>query len=91
MFLDIHSHGRLILWPWGHIDEAAPNGTALQTLGRKLAFFNDHTPLLGYGLYPTSGTTEDYGYGVLGRASFTYELGTTFFEACSDFKGLDPR
>ena len=43
VYLDIHSHSRLILWPWGHVDEAAPNGTALQTLGRKLAFFNSYT------------------------------------------------
>ncbi len=86
VLLDIHSHGRLILWPWGHVDVPAPNGTALQTLGRKLAYFNGYTPLRAYGLYPTSGTTEDYGYGVLGRASFTYELGTTFFQDCSDFE-----
>lgn len=84
--LDIHSHGRLILWPWGHVYEAAPNGTALQTLGRKLAYFNGYTPLQGIGLYPVSGATEDYGYGVLGRASFTYELGSTFFQGCSDFE-----
>lgn len=86
IFLDIHSHGRLILWPWGHIADAAPNGVALQTLGRKLAFFNDHHPHQAIGLYPASGTTEDYAYGVLGRASFTYELGTTFFQSCSDFE-----
>ncbi|MCY3969319.1 MAG: M14 family zinc carboxypeptidase [Acidobacteria bacterium] len=84
--LDIHSHGRLILWPWGHVVEPAPNGTALQTLGRKLAYFNGYTPLQAIGFYPTSGTTEDYGYGVLGRASFTYELGTTFFQDCGDFE-----
>ena len=84
--LDIHSHGRLILWPWGHVYNPAPNGRALQTLGRKLAYFNGYTPLQGVGLYPTSGTTEDYGYGVLGRASFTYELGTTFFQDCSRFE-----
>ena len=84
--LDIHSHGRLILWPWGHVHDPAPNGTALQTLGRKLAYFNGYTPLQAIGFYPTSGTTEDYGYGVLGRASFTYELGTTFFQDCSRFE-----
>lgn len=83
--LDIHSHGRLILWPWGHTHDPAPNGTALQTLGRKLAYFNGYTPLQAIGLYPVSGATEDYGYGVLGRASFTYELGTTFFENCGSF------
>ncbi len=84
--LDIHSHGRLVLWPWSHVDETAPNGNELQTLGRKVAYFNGHMPLQAIGLYPISGATEDYGYGVLGRASLTYELGTKFFEECSNFE-----
>ena len=84
--LDIHSHGRLVIWPWGHVHDPAPNGRALQTFGRKLAYFNRYRPLQAVGLYPASGTTEDYGYGVLGRASFTYELGTTFFQDCSRFE-----
>ena len=86
VFLDIHSHGRLVLWPWGHTDTTAPNGTQLQTLGRKLAFFSRHTPQQAIGLYPTSGTTEDYGYGELGVASYTFELGTSFFQDCNHFE-----
>ncbi len=85
LFLDIHSHGRLILWPWGHTHDIPPNGAALQTLGRKLAFFNNHTPKQSIGLYPTSGTTADHAYGALGVAGFIYELGTQFFETCSYF------
>ena len=92
VYLDIHSHGRLILWPWGHEYGLAPNGTALQTFGRKLAFFNDYLPIQGVGLYPATGTTFDQSYGELGVASFTYELGTTFFQNCRDFEGsiLEP-
>ena len=86
VFLDIHSHGRLILWPWGHTDTTAPNGTQLQTLGRKLAFFNGHTPQQAIGLYPATGTTDDYGYGELGIASYTFELGTSFFQDCDSFE-----
>ena len=86
VYLDIHSHGRLLLWPWGHANEVAPNGPALQTFGRKLAFFNGYLPIQGIGLYPVSGSTFDYSYGALGRASLTYELGTWFFEDCDYFK-----
>ncbi len=86
VYLDIHSHGRLLLWPWGHVDEVAANGRALQTFGRKLAFFNGYLPIQGIGLYPVSGSTFDYSYGVLGRSSFTYELGTWFFEDCDYFE-----
>ena len=86
VYLDIHSHGRLILWPWGHRYGPAPNATALQTLGRKLASFNDYVPIQGVGFYPATGTTLDQAYGELGVASFLYELGTTFFQDCDDFE-----
>ena len=47
----------------------APNGTALQTLGRKFAYFNNYEPMQSIGLYPTDGTTEDFAYGELGLAA----------------------
>ena len=58
LYLDIHSYSQLVLWSWGNRSTPAPNGTALQTLGRKFAFFNNYTPQQAIGLYPTSGTTE---------------------------------
>ncbi len=86
IYLDIHSSGRLLLWPWGHTSSPAPNGTQLQTLGRKLAYFNGHSPQQSIGLYPTDGTTTSFAYGDMGLAAFTYELGTQFFESCSYFE-----
>jgi subtilisin-like proprotein convertase family protein len=86
IYLDIHSSGRLLLWPWGHTSTPAPNGTQLQTLGRKLAYFNGHTPEQSIGLYPTDGTTTGFAYGEMGLAAFTYELGTQFFESCTYFE-----
>ncbi len=85
LYLDIHSSGRLLLWPWGYTSNPTGNGPQLQTLGRKLAYFNGHTPEQAIGLYPTDGTTDDYIYGELGVAAYTYELGTQFFESCSYF------
>ena len=35
------------------------------------------------GLYPTSGTSDDWAYGDLGIAAFTFEMGTTFMPAYS--------
>jgi carboxypeptidase T len=86
VFLDIHSYGRLVLWPWGFVDTPAPNGTALQTLGRKFAYYNGYEPEQAYGLYPTDGTTDDFAYGELGLAAYTFELGTWFFEECDVFE-----
>jgi len=60
--LDIHSYSELVLWPWGDTSSSAPNGSALQTLGRKFAFFNGYSPMQSVGLYPTDGTTDSVSY-----------------------------
>lgn len=84
--LDIHSYSELVLWPWGDTSQAAPNGTALQTLGRKFAFFNGYTPQQSVGLYPTDGTSDGISYGELGVAAYTFELGTQFFQTCAVYQ-----
>ena len=86
IFLDIHSHGRLVLYPWDHTSDPAPNGGQLQTLARKVTFFNRHTPQQGFDLYQVNGSTQSYAYGELGRASLTFELGNTFFQWCAYFE-----
>jgi hypothetical protein len=63
----------------------AGNGIDLQTLGRKLAYFNNYTPKQAVGLYPTDGTSDSVSYGELGVAAFTIELGTSFFQSCSTY------
>ncbi|MET1253991.1 M14 family zinc carboxypeptidase [Aliikangiella maris] len=84
--IDIHSYSELVLWPWGHTNQQAPNGTQLQTLGRKFAYFNGYTPQQSIGLYPTDGTSDDVSYGELGVAAYTFELGTSFFQSCSTYQ-----
>ena len=86
VYIDLHSYSELVLWPWGFTSTAPPNGPALRSLGRKLAWFNGYEPDQAVGLYPTDGTTVDFGYGELGVASYTFELGTSFFQACSAFE-----
>jgi carboxypeptidase T len=83
--IDLHSYSELVLWPWGTTSTPAPNGTALQTLGRRLAFFNGYTPQQSIGLYATDGTSDGVSYGELGVAAYTIELGTAFFQACSTY------
>ena len=86
VFLDLHSYSELVLWPWGWDNISPPNGVALQTLGRKFAYFNDYTPQQSIYLYPTDGTTIDTAYGELGLAAYTFELGNYFFEPCYNFE-----
>ncbi len=84
--LDIHSFSQLVLWPWGTTEAPAPNGAALQTLGRKFAFFNGYEPTQSIGLYPTDGTSDGPSYGELGVAAFTFEIGTAFFQSCASYE-----
>jgi carboxypeptidase T len=83
--IDVHSYSQLVLWPWGDTATPAPNGAALQTLGRKFAFFNGYTPQQSIGLYATDGTSDGVSYGELGVAAYTIELGTSFFQSCTDY------
>lgn len=86
VFLDIHSYSQLVLWPWGFTSQLTGNATALQTLGRKFAYFNQYEPDQAISLYPTDGTTDDFAYGELGLAAYTFELGTSFFQSCGVFE-----
>ena len=86
VFLDIHSFGEDVIWPWGSTFDAAPNSTELTTLGRKLADFNGYTAAQATIFGITDGTTDDFAYGEYGVAAYTYELGTTFFQSCSAFE-----
>ncbi len=84
--ITLHSYAQLVLFPWGWGSGAAPNQAQLQTLGRKLGYFNGYAvcqaPVC---LYAASGTSDDWAYGNLGIASYTVEMGTAFFESCSTF------
>jgi carboxypeptidase T len=86
LFFDIHSYSELVLWPWGYTTINSPNHVAFQTLGRKFAYFNDYMPQRAIDLYATNGTTDDFAYGELGVAAYTFELGTSFFQSCSTFE-----
>jgi len=85
VYIDLHSYSQLVLWPWGMTATDAPNGPALQTLGRKFAYFNSYTPQQSYDLYGTDGSTDDFAYGNLGVAAYCFELGTAFFQSCTTF------
>jgi carboxypeptidase T len=85
--IDVHSVAQLVMWPYGETTQPAPNGPALEEMGRRLAYFNGYEPLQAVGLYYTDGTTRSVSYGELGVAAFTIELGENdFFESCSAYR-----
>ncbi len=91
VLITLHSYGDLVLWPWGWTSTPSPNHSGLQALGRKLATYNGYDPDQAYGLYPTDGTTDDWSYGELGIASYTFEIGSGsdgFYPSCSRYDEL---
>ena len=89
IFITLHSYGDEVLFPWGFTTDPAPNQASLQTLGRKFGFYNHYTVCqapVNQCLYGTSGTTDDWAYGELGIASYTFEIGDWFFQDCSTFE-----
>jgi carboxypeptidase T len=86
IFIDFHSYSESVIWPWGYTSSLAPNGTQMQTLGRKFAYWNGYLPDQGNGLYDTSGTSKDFCYGDLGVPSFVFELGTAYFQSCTYYE-----
>lgn len=89
IFITLHSYGDMIFFPWAWTDSAAPNGTALQTLGRKFGYFSGYQVCQSGGvgcLYQSAGNSDDWAYGELGVPAYTFEIGTSFFESCSYFE-----
>jgi hypothetical protein len=82
VFLSLHQHGELVLWPWWDTTSPAPDGPLLEAIGRKFASYNGYTAGPGAGtLYDASGTADDWTYGTLQVPSFTFEMGQEFTPA----------
>ena len=88
IYIDVHNNAAEVLWPYGFDDvSVAPNNAALQTLGRRLAWFNGYEPMQSNQLYAAAGATDDNAYGNLGVAAYTIELGGAGFNVdCSVFE-----
>lgn len=85
LFLSIHSFAELILPVWAWTIDPSPNRQELMTLGRKFGFFNGYR-VCDDCFGSADGTTDDWAYGELGVASYTFELGREFFEQCTVFE-----
>jgi len=96
-YMSYHSHGELIMWPWGWTGEETPDSSIYDQVGNYMA---DQVQCLQYGtydrgtiysaIYPVSGSSVDWFYSwshwVGGRSnlSFTTELGIQFYQPVSD-------
>lgn len=85
-----HSYSELVLWAYGYATGAtAPDNAAYSNLGTLMGNAipgisgGTYTPQPSWALYPASGITDDYAYGVHGIFSFCVELGTQFIPPAS--------
>jgi hypothetical protein len=86
-FISLHSYGNLVVYSWDWTAQNAPNMVELRRLGRKMGYFNGYAVCNTQNcLYPVDGSTTDYAYGTKGVATYTFELGTSFFQSCSFFE-----
>jgi len=88
MYVDIHSTGEYIYYPWGHRDQTSPDDDAYQAIARKMSYYNEYD-LWASGfdfVYPVSGDSSDYMYAVMGVSSMGLELGFNFYESCDTFE-----
>jgi len=87
VFISIHSFAELVLPAWAWTADPAPNREGLMTLGSKFGYFNRY-PVCDDCFGIADGTTDDWTYGEFGVASYTFELGRSFFEPCSNFEEI---
>lgn len=89
ILVTLHSFSNLVLWPWGHLDENAPNHTGLKAIGDKLAGFNGYQSCQATTcLYAAAGATDDWAYAELGIPAFTFEMGDSFMPP---YEAIDAR
>lgn len=88
IYMDVHSNGASTWWPWGNRNGVyAPNRFELQTLGRKIAYYNGLWPEQSNAGGAIGGATDDFTYGTLGVAAFTIEMaGGSFWPSCSSYE-----
>lgn len=86
-YVDVHSNGAGNWFPWGDVASQAPNGTQMQTLARKLEFYNGYEAIQGALTGVIGGASDDYTFGTLGVPAFTMELGgSDFWPSCSTYE-----
>ncbi|WP_125779291.1 M14 family zinc carboxypeptidase [Pseudoalteromonas rubra] len=87
VFLDLHSYSRYVMWPWSSELTSSPNAEQLSMMGHRMAAYNGYLAFQTNKVFNAGGSAEGYAYGQLGVASFSFELGNTFFESCANFEG----
>ena len=92
-----HTFSNLVLRPPGVVDAGAPlEEPLLEELGARMTSHNNYANIPGYGLYETTGTTEDWTFWTAGGLGYTFEIGPAEFHppyetgVVAEYLGLPP-
>lgn len=92
-----HTYSNLVLRPPSLASTGfSPDEVQYRQLGADLAAHNDYANIPSFGLYDTSGSTEDWSYWNTGGYGFTFEIGTEGFHppfetgVVAEYAGLAP-
>ena len=85
-YIDFHTYGFMIMWAWGHTPTLCVDQPTYVTFGDDLAAsifevrgtdYSRRGPVYTT-IYPVNGGSVDYVYGVLGRFTWTFEVGAWY-------------
>lgn len=75
-----HTSGETMLYPWGRDPDShrTRDWEILWDLGVQFSATNGYEPKQSFGLYPTSGTSRDWGHAITSTLIYTFEHGREF-------------
>jgi hypothetical protein len=92
-----HTYSNLLLRPPGVVDVGFPlDEPLLKDLGARMAAHNGYANGPSFGLYDTTGATEDWTFWTAGGLGYTFEIGPTEFHppyqtgVVAEYRGLAP-
>ncbi len=92
-----HTYSNLVLRAPGTIDQGFPlEEPQYKALGAAMTAHNGYSNIPGFGLYDTTGTTEDWSFWSTGGLGFTFEIGPNEFHppyetgVVAEYEGLAP-
>ncbi len=75
LYVTMHTGVWIMLYPWGKWPEQPPDWELFHSIRDEVNANISEIPIrnANQGLYPNCGTSRDYGYGVMGYPTFTFE------------------
>ena len=92
LYVTMHTGVWIMLYPWGKWPEQPPDWELYHSIRDEVHANISDIPIqnANQGLYPNCGTSRDYGYGVMGYPTFTFETDDEQFVPAS-FEALNER